>query len=157
MKGAVALLVWAGAAAAEDDGAAIAVLEACLEGPGPEVGCIGAAAGLCAATEGRQGGVGICYGLENAYWEEQVDRVMDALTAPGVTAEAFAERVNWPIPQPSLAAVQVAFEAYRDAACDMEGALWGNGSGAGPAWMACRMRVTAEHALRLDAWLEDLE
>ena len=117
--------------------------------------CVGASARLC-VDDGAEP-VGVCYGNEAADWEARSAAVMAEFGASGAGAEALQSAIEWPVPVPTLAAVQAAFEAYRDAVCDMEAALWGNGSGAGEAWIACRMRVAAEHALRLEAWVRDLE
>ena len=153
--GALCALLFVQTAAAEElteDAEAIAALQACLASGDLPATCIGAAARHCAESHGRSGGVGICYGLEAEFWQARLDAAMVRLTPATAEAEAFSERVGWPDPTPSLAAVTDSFAAYRDATCDMAGALWGGGSGAGPAWMACRMRVTAEQALRLERW-----
>ena len=51
----------------------------------------------------------------------------------------------------SLDAAQKAWEAYRDRSCDYVTAVWGPGSGQGPAWMDCVLQRTAEQSL----WLEE--
>ena len=46
--------------------------------------------------------------------------------------------------------MQRAWIEYRDATCAYEAAQWGGGTGAGPAFAGCLMRLTAEQALYLE-------
>lgn len=121
-----------------------------------ETACVGAMAERCMIDDGEQTTfmAGPCFGDEAAMWQARLDAAMLEIAAAADGAEAWSAEVGWPEPQPSLALVVAAFDAYRAATCDMAGALWGNGSGAGEAWAECRMQVTAHHALRLEDWLE---
>lgn len=134
---------------------ATGVIEACLIESALATSCIGEGAGACIFRDDAPAAVSVgpCLGAENAVWEARLASSMTVLDVEA--AEAFAERVGWE--GVDLARVVATFEAYREATCDMESALWGAGSGAGPDWAACRMQVTAEQALRLERWLEVLQ
>lgn len=158
--GAAVLCLLTGPVVAQDQAMvahATLVIEECLAERALASSCIGGAVGACLFRYDASVSVSVgpCVGAENAVWEARLAASMAVLNTDA--AEAFAARVGWPDPQSELARVVATFEAYREAVCDMESALWGGGSGAGPAWAACRMRVTAEQALRLDEWLEVLQ
>lgn len=131
-------------------------MAACLAEAADARACIGRGAALCIAEAGGAGSMsaGPCFGAENAWWEARIAAARARLTETDAAAEAEARRLGWPDPLPSLDAVAAAFEAHRNVACDYSGLLWGGGSGAGPAWMECRMQMAAEHALRLEGWWE---
>jgi hypothetical protein len=151
LSGAIALAVSGPAMAQGPDW-----LEQCEGGALAEVACVGAVAERCMIEDGERTTfmAGPCFGEETALWQARLDAAMAAMAAPAAVAEEWAGEVGWPDPQPSLEQVRAAFERYLEAACDLQGALWGNGSSAGEAWAECRMQVTAHHALRLEDWVE---
>lgn len=153
--GAAVLFLLAGPLAAQDQDMvahATSVIEACLIEAALASSCIGEGAAACIFRDDSSAAVSVgpCLCAENAVWEARLASSMAVLDAEA--AEAFAERVGWEGVE--LAQVVATFEAYRETTCDMESVLWGAGPGAGPAWAACRMQVTAEQALRLERWLE---
>ncbi|MEJ6392288.1 hypothetical protein V8J82_03420 [Gymnodinialimonas sp. 2305UL16-5] len=111
-------------------------------------GSIGACAAACIAED--PGAIalraGPCLAAEADFWAQAASSAM-----------ADLQRV---LDSETLALVEqgaAAFEGYRDAICAAESAAWPGMTGAGEAWAECRMQVTAQHALRLESWLEALE
>jgi len=135
-----------------DIGHTLACLDAAGGGPGAE-GCIGASANACMRdTPGGSStyGMGACIDREYSYWDDRLnasyrslraqERADDAdwAGAPGVVSKADA-----------LRDMQRAWIAFRDATCAYERAQWGGGTGGGPAWAGCQMRLTGAQALYL--------
>ena len=131
-----------------------AVLEDCLAADGRH-GCIGDAARACWSDDPVTMTVGLCFGAEHAVWEARMAAASDALKKLDIAwdigqrehdfdSRAYEARIG----------AQDAFEAYRDLRCAYVTEVWGPGSGAGPAWAECMMRVTAEHVLWLEDWIE---
>ncbi len=148
----------AGAASAQDTAAdlrerATVVIEECLGSAPVLSNCIGEGAGACMFTDERSAGVSVapCLEAENAVWEARLAASITALEMDA--AEAFAAQIG--SRDLRLGRVVATFEAYRDVTCEVEAVLWSGSEG--PALTGCRMRVTAEQALRLDAWLEALQ
>ena len=131
-------------------------LALCERGALAEQACIGALAERCRIDDGARTTfmAGPCFGDEAAMWQARLDAAMTGIGAAAALASDWAAQVGWPDPQPTLARVAEAFAAHRAAACDMEGALWGNGAGAGETWAECRMQVTAQQAVRLESRVE---
>ncbi len=108
--------------------------------------CIGTGAAACLAADVAPG-AGICAAAEMEVWSGYLAEAEGALAR----MDALAGQ------EMSLVDVAQAFDTYRTLACEAAGAAWPGMSGSGVAWAECRMRVTAEHALRLMAWVEALE
>lgn len=120
-------------------------LEACLRDT-PSVQCVGMAAEACLAQTGP-GNLGVCLGAEHAWWvarRQSAEAILSAME-PGIALRA--ERTG--VPVPSLDAISLGFEAYRDAACGWRVAQW-EGMHTGPEEMDCVLQLTAQHVL----WLE---
>ncbi|WP_149866415.1 lysozyme inhibitor LprI family protein [Tropicimonas marinistellae] len=122
--------------------------------------CIGVAAEACMASN-EMGyttvGMGYCFDQELVFWDARLnaaygplmqrEKAMDAeMTQLGATVPSLAE---------ALRGMQRAWIPYRDATCDYERAQWGNGTGGGPATLACLMDLTGRQALELERRLND--
>ncbi|MEC8628794.1 MAG: lysozyme inhibitor LprI family protein [Pseudomonadota bacterium] len=113
--------------------------------------CIGSAADLC--MEQNEGGystygMSYCISLESEWWDEALNfeyaRVLsEAAFLDGELSEGL------PSVAEALREMQRAWITYRDATCAFEAAQWGGGTGAGPAYNGCVMRLTAEQAITL--------
>jgi len=158
-----ALLFWlalGGAAAAQDLPFDPAPLELCVAEA--ETGldaqaCIGLSAQACMETPGGETtvGMGMCYAQELDYWDGRLNAAYKALMEQHEAEDATlaAQGFSGPGLAVSLRDMQRAWIAWRDAACAYEFALWTGGTGGGPAATACRMQITAEQALELEARL----
>ena len=108
-------------------------------------------------------------GVESNWWydgkrdlRESTDTALDYLERvageverrnPGIDFYFdLAELRGEAVAQGAGADVIATWPAYREARCGYVSARFGPGSGEGPAWMECRMRVTAEHVI----WLQGL-
>ena len=117
--------------------------------------CIGAAASACMNDDlgYTTVGMGYCYDQERGLWDVWLNaaygRLMEREKA--YDAEMTSAGVTAPSAAAALREMQRACIPYRDAACDYERSRWGNGTGAGPATLACLMQHTGEQALALDA------
>ena len=141
-----------------------AATEACLaqdtDDARTRITCIGLSANACMAdTPGGATTVGMggCLDAERAYWDARLNTAYAALMAleEGIDAEMAEIGATVPSRADALRAMQRAWIPYRDAACDYERAQWGNGTGAGPATLACLMQVTGEQALKLSSILDN--
>lgn len=165
MNGGAALLcLLAGAASAQEDGvrqgmwSATSRMALCEQGSLTGRSCIGAIAERCMYVfEIVEGGgeterldwvvAGPCYGEEAVHWQGRVDAIQLQLANATLPPEARGF---------DLREVSAAFEAYRDVVCEAENLAWPGMTGSGEVWIDCRMWVTAEHALRLENWMEAL-
>ncbi len=140
-----------------DEAFDLAPVEACLQGSGSRaeaLGCIWLGARACWEAEASSAPivVGPCLGAENAYWEARMDVAFAELRDRAARTDTDRGGIEWPAGAvEGLEAMQQAWEAFRGASCDYVAAVWGPGSGQGPAWMACVLQRTAEQAL----WLEE--
>lgn len=135
-----------------------AVLEGCLRdrsAASERAACIGIGAARCRMTEAgsSNAGIGFCFGEEHADWDARLNAAYATLLEQqgAFDAELRAAGSAAPSMVEALRAMQRAWIAYRDAACDWEASQWGGGSGAGPASLQCLMEVTARQALILNA------
>ncbi|KUF09104.1 lysozyme inhibitor LprI family protein [Pseudoponticoccus marisrubri] len=117
--------------------------------------CIGLAAEQCMAdTPGGDSTVGMggCLGAEADWWDGRLNAAYQARLAEAQQADADAAEYGYTAPpqEETLRAMQRAWIAFRDAKCAWAGALWGGGTGQGPAMADCRMTTTAEQALYLE-------
>ena len=130
--------------------------EACLAAAtaDPAV-CIGHAADAC-MLENPQGettmGMGFCLSAEWAWWDTRLNAAYAALMDlhRAGDARAKAEGLAAPAVAEALRDMQRAWIAWRDAACDYERALWGGGTGGGPATAGCLMQQTGVRTLELE-------
>nr|WP_216859371.1 lysozyme inhibitor LprI family protein [Sulfitobacter aestuariivivens] len=112
--------------------------------------CIGTSADLCMATPegGTTYGMNGCLDRELAFWDKVLNqnyqirmadaKARDADVGPtlGVQADALRD-------------MQLAWIAFRDAACEFERSQWQGGTGGGPATIACMLELTGRQALVL--------
>lgn len=149
----IPFVLTAGAALADDAGFDEGVLHDCLKNAVGDVSaCIGSAANQCIEESG--GGstnsvVGFCMNAELEVWDRRLNhlypklrdqaREMDELNGPSAPSQGEA-----------LLRMQREWINFRDKKCAYEEALWGGGSGAGPAWTICMMQATAQQVLYLE-------
>lgn len=151
MRITVPLLLFVSSAAAQAELAFDAsVIDQCLASGLAET-CIGVAAAACEREDGAMAR-GLCLGHETAYWQARADDARAVLAAgePAILARATHRGT----PVADLARIDAAFLAYRAVTCDWRQAQW-DGVHSGFEWADCRMRLTAQHALRLEGWLDD--
>lgn len=136
-----------------------AILDGCLaqsqgQGYRARATCIGVGADACLMTDAGNStvGVGSCFHAEWMDWDARLNATYQALlVTQGELAEdiaAYSDRL--PSPVETMRDMQIAWIAYRDAACEWEYAQWGGGTGGGPASGACMMRLTALQVLLLE-------
>lgn len=132
------------------------LVETCLAQaePSSRSNCIGRAAEACMAEPGTSSTVGMteCLGLELTWWDHRLNRayalLMELERESGAELRAVASAAS--DPAEALRDMQRAWIGWRDAACFYERSQWGGGTGGGPAYQDCAMRMTAEQALDLD-------
>jgi len=112
--------------------------------------CIGRASEACIDATGYATPVlSGCAFRELESWDAHLNAVYQA-----ARAQAREFDMGAGAGAPSLAVglrdMQRAWIEYRDATCGYEAAQWGGGTGAGPAFAGCLMRLTAEQALYLE-------
>ena len=112
--------------------------------------CVGASAAACVEANGYATVVDTaCYSLEADWWDAQLNTIY-----PQVMEQAREmDQVNGqyaPSQAEALREMQRAWIAFRDATCRFEASQWGGGTGAGPAFSACRMRITADQVRYLE-------
>ena len=132
--------------------------ETCLAA-GKAAACIGLGAELCMAGEAGSSNVGIggCFAAELRWWDDELNRVYAAMIDLYGTRDAELRDLGSAAPPsvPALRAAQRAWIGWRDGYCAFEATTWGGGSGSGIAETQCRMQLTGEQALRLDARLAE--
>lgn len=131
--------------------------EACLAGATgyARLDCAGGSASTCInATSDAYTTVGMsmCLRRELDYWDARLNAAYTTVmqAAEGIDAEMKELGSAAPPQAPALLAMERAWIAYRDAACDYEVTTWGGGTGGGPASVECAMRLTAAQALALE-------
>jgi uncharacterized protein YecT (DUF1311 family) len=161
MRHAALIVLLAAPAAAQDpvfSPEATAACEAAAGGGMAARGCIGASAEACIGTSAPGSttvGMGFCFERELSVWDRRLNAAYQSLMAAERARDAAAARLGAPAPPlaDALRAMQRAWIPFRDARCDYARAQWGGGTGAGPATLACLMRMTGEQALELEAEL----
>ncbi len=95
-----------------------------------------------------------CLGRELAIWAARLEAAHGQARTAAETMDAEMREIGSAAPSlaDSLEAMQVAWAAFRDAACLHEQAQWMGGTGGGPATMACHLQETARQTLRLEGW-----
>ncbi len=128
--------------------------------PGTVGQCIGQSAALC--MEQNAGGettIGMtaCLGRELAVWDERLNAAHAVLMKQARAADRELDEPGASAPRavPALRAMQRSWIAFRDARCSFEAALWSGGTGAGPAFLQCRMEETGRQTLYLQKMGED--
>ena len=150
------LLCWACLAQADEDGRPEFDAEAlafCLQGAADASTCIGTGAQACWQDDPATMTVGLCYAAEFEFWDA-ARKLLEAELAPQDVRidDELQDLRGERLADAARGDVIAAWPVYRDARCDYVTARFGSGSGAGPAWMECLMRVTAEHVI----WLQKL-
>ncbi len=120
--------------------------------------CVGISANSCMAatpdgstTYGR----GACLDQELQLWDGWLNITYKELRGKAINVDAGAGQSGSSTPRVSdaLRDAQRAWIVWRDATCNFERAQWGNGSGGGPATLACLLRLTGDQAIYLEqAW-----
>lgn len=112
--------------------------------------CIGRAADACVDATGYATPVlSGCAMRELENWDAQLNAVYQAARAQSREFDMGAG-AHAPSLAVGLRDMQRAWIEYRDATCAYEAAQWGGGTGAGPAFASCLMRLTGEQALYLE-------
>jgi uncharacterized protein YecT (DUF1311 family) len=118
--------------------------------------CIGEAANACMeATPGGFSTVGMngCMDQELQYWDIWLNDAYKTLMKGEKADDAASIADGYPAPSKAkaLRAMQRAWIAYRDTTCEYAAAQFGNGTGAGTAFVGCALQITAEQTLFLEA------
>jgi uncharacterized protein YecT (DUF1311 family) len=157
LAGAALVSVLAFATAAQEVPFSIEATEACLAGASDRAGreaCVGASAEACMDTPDGSTtvGMGFCLGAERDWWGVRLNGAYQSLLAIEDAAAAELKELGSAAPSPAAAlrAMERAWIAWRDAACEYEVSTWGGGTGGGPAGADCMMRLTARQALALE-------
>lgn len=153
-----------GAASGEDLVFDAAPAQACREAaatavPGTSAACAGRAADACMqATPGgvSTAGMGGCLAAELDWWDAALNDAYVRLKPLETGNDTVLPSGMALRPSAALTDMQRSWIAFRDARCAYVHAQWGGGTGGGPAELACRLQVTAEQTLFLDARLRDL-
>ncbi|MGH1368806.1 MAG: lysozyme inhibitor LprI family protein [Maritimibacter sp.] len=120
-----------------------------------QMACIGTSAGAC--MDANQGGYSTygqaeCFGAEHEAWDAWLNRLYPQLTE--VSQASDADRLpGAPSQVEALREMQRAWITYRDRSCAFEAAVFGGGTGAGPAYAGCLMVETGEQVLRLNGFV----
>ncbi|PSL21872.1 lysozyme inhibitor LprI family protein [Shimia abyssi] len=122
--------------------------------------CAGESANACmeATTDGSTTvGMSGCLEQERVYWDGRLNAAYGVVQsgARKIDAEMRELGSSAPSQADALRDMQRAWIGYRDATCDYERALWGGGTGGGPATVSCHMSLTAKQALYLEAAQEN--
>ncbi|MBS0124271.1 DUF1311 domain-containing protein [Aestuariicoccus sp. KMU-90] len=117
--------------------------QACLASGQPFDQCIGLAADACTAANGYatvvQGG---CLSREAEWWDGRLNAAYQRAMAGAKQSDSQSGQYA-PSQAKALRAMQRAWIPFRDETCSFEASQWGGGTGAGPAFAACLMRLTA--------------
>jgi uncharacterized protein YecT (DUF1311 family) len=154
---ALAVLAAPALAAAQDDEAALALVRSCLaaaETRADAAACRGAWARDCAAGEGATTlGIVACTTAETAAWDRLLDEAYAELVLLSRRRALLDEEAGLAPPplEDMLREAQRAWIAFRDADCEQEYAIWGEGSQRQVAGAVCLMDRTATRVLELQA------
>lgn len=146
-------------AAAQDAEAALGLVRACLavaEGRADAAACRGAYARDCAAAiagEGTTAGVVACTAAETEAWDQLLNEAYAELVLLSRRRALRDEEAGLTPPplEDMLREAQGAWIAFRDADCDQEYAIWGEGSQRRVAGAVCLLDRTATRVLELQA------
>ena len=116
------------------------------------VACVGLGAADCMTRE--DGGaatdtITLCHAREAEFWEARLEAAQAALGKKSADWDADLGDQSMDAAG-ALDAMVDAWHPYATARCDFVSALWGPGSGAGPALAECQMRALADQALFLE-------
>lgn len=123
---------------------------ACLASGAAFDHCVGAAAAACVEVNGYATVVdSACHSLKADWWDAQLNavypQVMDQAREMDEVNSQYA-----PSQAEALREMQRSWIAFRDATCSFEASQFGGGTGASPAFSACRMRMTADQVRYLE-------
>ncbi|MGB0901394.1 lysozyme inhibitor LprI family protein [Halocynthiibacter sp.] len=117
--------------------------------------CVGVSANACMETPGGAStvGMGFCLQAEHQMWDALLNEAYTNLRTRLAENDANTDE-GAPNQVDALRDMQRAWITYRDANCAFERSLWGNGSGAGMAQLACLMNETAQQYFVLASEIE---
>ncbi|EBA08706.1 lysozyme inhibitor LprI family protein [Sagittula stellata] len=122
----------------------------CVASGQPFEGCIGAAAETCMERNGSATVVmSACYDKEAQWWDSRLNAIYSDVMAQARDMDT-ENGEHAPSQADALRRMQRAWIDYRDETCSYEASQWGGGTGAGPAFNACLMRMTAEQSHYLE-------
>lgn len=113
--------------------------------------CFGTSAERCMSdTPGGYSTVamGGCMSAEAEFWDDRLNAAYRELRAQDQRQDAEAPD-HAPAQAEALRDMQRAWIGFRDATCAYEASQWGGGTGQGPAYAGCVMRMTAAQTLYL--------
>lgn len=118
--------------------------------------CVGRSAQACISSAGGDTTIGMmaCFDGELRYWDRRLNEAYSRKrqSARQSDQELAGIRATALSSSDTLRTMQLAWIAFRDAACLHEQAQWMGGTGAGPATLDCHMHETARQALKLEGW-----
>lgn len=122
----------------------------CIASGQPMEGCVGASAEACVEVNGYATVVeSACYSREAEWWDGRLNAVYREVMRQ--SREMDSENGSYaPSQAEALRDMQRAWIGYRDATCSFEASQWGGGTGAGPAYNACILRLTADQVIYLE-------
>jgi uncharacterized protein YecT (DUF1311 family) len=120
------------------------------------VDCAGKSAETCMNTSA--GGFSTvvmtgCLDREISFWDKLLNSNYKSALARAAEADEANAGTNAPSQQQALREMQRAWIPFRDASCEYARSQWGNGTGGGPAALACLLDQTARQAILLDEGL----
>jgi uncharacterized protein YecT (DUF1311 family) len=137
------LAVLASPAAAQDLVFSPQPTQACLASGQPFDSCIGLAADACVTANGYATVVlSGCLSREAEWWDGRLNAAYQRAMAGAKQSDGQNGQYA-PSQAEALRAMQRAWIPFRDETCSFEASQWGGGTGAGPAFAACLMRLTA--------------
>lgn len=121
--------------------------------------CAGTSAEFCmsATPDGYTTvGMGFCLDQELTFWDNRLNASYQKVLARAKVTDAELDGLQSAAPrqEEALRRMQRAWITFRDAACEYEYTQWSGGTGGGPAYASCKMRLTAEQTARLETWQE---
>jgi len=121
--------------------------------------CVGLSAAACINTPDGYTTVGMvdCLGREVDYWDGRLNAAYGSLIETEKQIDAELDEIGSAAPKlaPALREMQRTWIGFRDATCTYEVTQWGGGTGGGPAFQDCQMRLTARQAMSLEDRLKD--
>jgi uncharacterized protein YecT (DUF1311 family) len=116
-------------------------------------GCVGLSSNQC-QTETPGGystfAIAACLDYELTYWDAALNDIYQTMRTEAGQLDAQNGGSSAPSTKDALVAMQRAWIPYRDATCSFEASQWGGGTGAGPAYVGCLLRLTAEQTVYLN-------
>ncbi|MGC1495132.1 MAG: lysozyme inhibitor LprI family protein [Sulfitobacter sp.] len=125
----------------------------CLQSGADAKACIGLSAQMCMNTPegGSTVGMGGCLDAELTFWDARLNANYQARMVEAKRMDEETREVGATVSSQAeaLRTMQRAWIPFRDASCAWEASKWGGGTGAGPAYLACLLDLTADQSITL--------